>query len=178
MAMDRILVPLDFSDCSPLLLAEAVQLARPLGARLTLLHVVEPPDGVLPETPIQPDPTGPITTVSRFLVEAAEQRLPELLAVATGAGVDAEARILVGRTADTVLEQTDGHDLVIMGTHGRRGVARVLLGSVAEQVTRRADIPVMTVRTHHRPACEARSCSWCSTHVKLDTIAAAAEGLG
>jgi hypothetical protein len=57
-------------------------------------------------------------------------------------------------------------------------VARVLLGSVAEQVTRRADIPVMTVRTHHRPACEARSCSWCSTHVKLDTIAAAAEGLG
>lgn len=178
MAMDRILVPVDFSDCAPYLLAEAVKLARPLGATLTLLHVVEPPDGLLPDTPIQPDPAAPTTTVSRFLVEAAERRMPEFTDFAEKAGVAAEPRIVLGRTGETIVDQTEGHDLVMMGTHGRRGVSRMVLGSVAEQVTRRSEIPVMTVRTKHRPDCEAKNCSWCSTHVKLETIAAAAEGVG
>lgn len=178
MRLDRILVPMDFSDCSPYLLAEAIKMARQLGARLTLLHVIEPPDGLLPETPIQPDPNGEVTTLSRFLTKAAEARMPEFETFCADAGVPHEARIRIARVADGILEETDGHDLIMMGTHGRQGVARLVLGSVAEQVTRRSDIPVMTVRTRHRPSCEAGACKWCSTHVKLETIAAAAEGVG
>jgi nucleotide-binding universal stress UspA family protein len=178
MRLERILVPIDFSDCSPYLLAEAIKMARQLGARLTLLHVIEPPDGLLPETPIQPDPNGEVTTLSRFLSKAAQSRMPEFEKFCEDAGVPHSSRIRVARVADGILDETDGHDLLMMGTHGRQGIARVVLGSVAEQVTRRSDIPVMTVRTRHRPTCEAGACKWCSTHVKLETIAAAAEGVG
>ena len=167
MKTQRILVPLDFSDCSRFLVAEASTLAARLGASLTLLHVVTPPEGLSADTPIRPEADGTTTTIGRYLVDAAWERLPAFVQVAQAAQVRAEPMVLIGPIADTIVEQAEAgdHGMVVMGTHGRRGIARMLMGSVAEQVTRRSPVPVLTVRTEHRPDCEARSCQWCASHV-------------
>jgi nucleotide-binding universal stress UspA family protein len=164
---DRILLPIDFSDCSRLLVAEATNLCKRLGASLTLLHVVAPPEGLSVDTPIRPEADGSSTTVGRYLVDAAWDRMPAYVKVAEAGQVPVEPVVLVGSVAATIVEQAEAgtYGMVIMGTHGRRGVARVLMGSVAEQVTRRCRVPVMTIRTEHRPDCEARSCQWCASHV-------------
>lgn len=167
MKTDRILVPIDFSDCSRLLVAEAANLGKRLGAGLTLLHVVQPPDGMAADTPIRPEPDGSSTTVGRYLVDGAWERMPAYVAVARAAQVEVEPRVLMGQAAGIIVEQAEagGHGMVVMGTHGRRGMARLLMGSVAEQVLRNCRVPVMTIRTEHRPDCDARSCQWCASHV-------------
>lgn len=177
MKTSSILVPIDFSDCSRLLVAEASTLAKRLGATITLLHVVQPPEGLSADTPIRPEPDGSTTTIGRYLVDAAWERLPDYVQVAQAAQVQAEPHVLIGPVATTIVEQAEAgeHGLILMGTHGRRGIARMLMGSVAEQVTRRSPIPVMTVRTEHRPDCDARSCQWCASHVMPQDVDAGVE---
>ncbi|RME27476.1 MAG: universal stress protein [Deltaproteobacteria bacterium] len=172
MQHDRILVPVDFSDCSRMLVSQAALFARRLGADITLLHVVAPPDGLTPDTPFVPDGDDEATTVGQALVDAAWRRMPAYEAIVEEVGVPVEPVVDLGVVADRILEHQDGHGMIIMGTHGRRGLARMLMGSVAEQVTRRASLPVMTVRTEHRPDCEARSCAWCASHLMPQDIQA------
>jgi len=168
---DRILVPVDFSDCSRLLVAEAAGLARRLGASLTLLHVVSPPEGLSAETPARPLPEGQGTSVGRYLVDAAWARLPSYVAVAQSARVPTTAQVEVGPIVPTILARAhEGHGFIVMATHGRRGLARMLMGSVADQVTRTSHLPVMTIRTEHRADCQARSCQWCAAHVMPEDL--------
>jgi nucleotide-binding universal stress UspA family protein len=144
-----ILHPTDFSSCSRGAFDAACSMARDLGARLVLLHVAQPAEvhalelvNVMPEA--SPDDWR----------EQLERRLQWL-------GTDCEG-ILVERwleEGDPVREilgvaKEAGADLIVMGTHGRRGLGRFLLGSVAEEVLRRAPCPVLTVKKQ-RP--EARS---------------------
>lgn len=175
MHADKLLVPVDFSDCSRLLVAEAANLAQRLQAQVTLLHVVQSPEGVTPDTPIQPGQDVGTTTIGRYLVDGAWERMPAYVEIVKEAGVQAEAIVEVGEPAERILAHEPGHGMIVMGTHGRRGLARMLMGSVAEQITRRAILPVMTVRTEHRPDCEARSCEWCASHVMPQDLQARVE---
>lgn len=175
MHADKILVPIDFSDCARLLVSEAAQMAQRLGAAVTLLHVVHSPEGLSVDTPIQPGDASGTTTVGRYLVDAAWKKLPAYADILKQAGVEVEALVEVGDPADRILAHQDHHGMIMMGTHGRRGLARMLMGSVAEQITRRAILPVMTVRTEHRPDCEARSCEWCASHVMPQDLQAKVE---
>lgn len=164
--MSTLLVPLDFSDCAPRLLGEATALARALQAELLLLHACEPPKHLPLDAKIQPPGVARPVAVRDWLMDSARGEMAGFEAVASAGGVPTRTRIEVGRIADTVLAVAaeEGVRMIVMGTHGRTGVARMTLGSVAEEVIRHAEVPVVTVRTLHQPHCEAPNCAVCDHH--------------
>ena len=172
-----ILVPLDFSDCSLGVVRSAAALASPLGARLVLHHAVEAPGGLGSKTLVTPSPGAEPVPVGQHLLASAEARMPVYLEAATAEGVSAEHRITEGRPLDTILQAADatGADMIVMGTHARTGLNRLLLGSVAEGVVRQAEIPVVTLRNIRHSGCEATSCASCRSHVTPAKLGAEAE---
>jgi nucleotide-binding universal stress UspA family protein len=159
-----LLVPLDFSECSPVLLDEALRFARAFGAPLLLLHVGAAPRGLSTSTVIQAENGQRSRTVGEALESEAREHLGPLADAARRAGITVETRVELGPIADRVLAvaQESRASMIIMGTHGRRGLVRVALGSIAEEVLRRAEVPVVTVRTKHTATCAASSCATCS----------------
>lgn len=177
MAIDHILVALDHSDCAHLVADEAKQLALQTGARLTYVHAVHLPQGLDGSVRITPEPSkGPIAA-SDYLRADSEGRIAILRKEAEAEGLTVYVQIAEGEPAEVILGAAERVQpkMIVMGTHGRTGIARFLLGSVAEEVLRRANVPVLTVRTEHRPQCEARSCGWCKTHHTEATQRVAAE---
>lgn len=162
MQIRTILVPVDFSTCSMLVAQEAASLARPLGATITLLHVGERPEGLSAATLLRPD--GQEVSVDRYLTDSGNQLLAPYLAAVTRAGVVAESLVRNGEVVETIHDVAKelGADLVMMGTHGRTGLARAMIGSVAERVARTSDVPVMLIRRQRRPECAHASCNWCT----------------
>src|SRR5215470_16161542 len=138
MSWRKILCPVDFSDTSHAALLVAVDLAVKLGASIELLHVIGTP--VLVEPPA-PDLIGPIVAASRRSLDEWKREAEALGAPA----VDAVQAL--GPTAETILARAHHEccDAIVMGTHGRGFIRRAILGSVAEQVFRRAPCPVVTV---------------------------------
>jgi nucleotide-binding universal stress UspA family protein len=143
----RILVPVDGSPTSQLGLAEAIELAKLTGGQLRLLHMV---DVLSIATGMG---TYPMPTVDFFayMRESGQKILDEAREQAANQGVTTEVilnEVHSGRLADLVVEQALAWpaDLVVLGTHGRRGVGRILLGSDAEQIVRIAPVPVLLVR--------------------------------
>jgi nucleotide-binding universal stress UspA family protein len=161
--MSLILVPLDFSACAPNVLAEAVRFGRAFGARLLLLHASDPPRGLPLTATVQPPDGGAARTVLAVLQDDAVAQLAPMLRAARDAGVEASTRVGFGRVAEVILEvaAAEGATMILMGTHGRTGLARMAYGSVAEDVVRHAEVPVVTVRTRHDAACAARRCATC-----------------
>jgi nucleotide-binding universal stress UspA family protein len=145
----RILVPTDFSLGADAALEWARDLAWQYGARLSLLHIVTDPRAVGMWTPEVYVPAVPETR-ERLLREARE-RLERALSAEEHSrfAVTVDARI--GNVAEGILEtaREQNVDLIVMGTHGRHGLAHLLLGSVAEHVLRDAKCPVLT--THAAP---------------------------
>lgn len=142
----RILVPIDGSPTAERGFEEGLALARALGSTLVLLHVVE----YMPSVP-EMAPTLTWEQVWKDLREAGQGLLERAHARARDAGVDAEARledVAATRAAVVIAEQAAAlHcDLVVMGTHGRRALARALLGSDAEFLVRHSPVPVLLVR--------------------------------
>ena len=143
----RILVPLDGSPTSNAGLAEALKLAKVLGSRLRLLHVVDEMPFVMSAegySAMSGDVLGLLREAGEKILQEARQRV-ELN------GIEVDIRLfdsLEGRLCDRVVEQVKewDADLVVLGTHGRRGVRRILLGSDAEEVVRTATVPVLLVR--------------------------------
>jgi nucleotide-binding universal stress UspA family protein len=143
----RILVPVDGSTTSLKGLDEAIRLARLTGGQLRLLHVVE-------ELVLSTGFEGYAAysgDLIAALVQGGRQLLQEAKARAGAAGVTADTMMVetvAVRAADIVIEQAQswGAELIVLGTHGRRGVRRVLLGSDAEQIVRMAPVPVLLVR--------------------------------
>lgn len=140
----QILVPIDFSDCSVRALDYAMALAASFGARITLLHVVEPtppPQSYLGVTP-------PLDETNQALVEAGRERLAALGKKRIGTRLRAETLVRVGRAHSEIPDTASalGADLIVMGTHGYTGLKHVLLGSTAERIVRHAHCPVLTVR--------------------------------
>lgn len=146
LAITRILVPVDFSACSERALAHAVALAARLGASLHLLHIVEDPiaTGVWGGETVIPD----LPELRRELVEDAERRLEPYREEAERARVPIVSIARLGLAAISIVEHAEslGVGLIVMGTHGRTGMAHLLMGSVAEYVMRHAPCPVLTVR--------------------------------
>lgn len=159
-----ILVPVDFSDCSPILLDEATRFARAFAAPLLLLHVGEAPRGVSTSTRIEDGNSGAPVTVADALERDARARITPLVDAVHRAGVEVDVCFELGPIAERVLSVAHARRvaMIVMGTHGRRGLVRVALGSIAEEVLRRAEVPVVTVRSQHRPSCAASSCATCS----------------
>ena len=143
----RILVPIDGSETSSRGLDEALRLALLTGASLKLVHVLDEL-----ASPWSADSSGAYRTqVMPNLKKRAEHIVEEGHLRAAQAGIDAETQLLDCdrlRTADVVLEHADAWkaDLIVLGTHGRRGARRLFLGSDAEQIARGAAVPVLLVR--------------------------------
>jgi nucleotide-binding universal stress UspA family protein len=144
MQIRNILAPTDFSDASNQAVMYAFGLARACGAKLSLLHVVEPLafplDGYIP-----PDL---ITTLLDDLKREAYMRLAHLLCEAGAANVKVTRHVVVGVPYETILETAEAEhvNLIVMATRGRTGLSHLVLGSVAERVVRLAPCPVLTVR--------------------------------
>ncbi len=146
MNIQTILVPLDLGECSVDVTERAGVLANKLRAEIVLLYIAELPPGTDPASMIQPLAT-PARTVSTYLADQAAKGLERF---AEGLRRDNQrVRCLVrhGSAAPAILRTVEevGADLVMMGTHGRQGLKRVLLGSVAEEVLRHSEVPVMTI---------------------------------
>ena len=139
--LKTVLVATDFGDASEAALTYGRALARTFGADLHLLHVME-------NTFLRPITTDPLA-----LKAATYNRLNSRLTAVDRADLHARAVVEVSdEPADVIVEYARGFgiDLIVTGTHGRRGAAHVLMGSVAEHVVRKAPCPVLTVRHPER----------------------------
>jgi len=137
----RIVAPVDFSSSTPEGLETAADLARRFSAELELIHIVD--------VPILPELYGPVTTpvvdVKRATDQAAEKL--EQLAGPLRADLSVSTDVHVGGAVHEILKAAEGADLIVLPTHGYSGLDRMLMGSVAEGVLRRATCPVLTVKT-------------------------------
>jgi nucleotide-binding universal stress UspA family protein len=148
MSIHQILVPVDFSEYSQAALHYAAELARPLGAEVDVLHVSEAPIFVPYGSTIDAGVSDP-SLIDMFL-RRSEQALREFVADAAKRGdVVRGSRTEMGSPAQAITDfaKTNGYDLIVIGTHGRSGISRALLGSVAERVVRLARCPVLSVRS-------------------------------
>ena len=148
----RILVPVDFSPCSRLALEHAAVLANRLDASIDLFHVWQPPPVVAPEAMIGTGSNNP--GLVQIAKQQAEATMGDFAKRARESGARIEsARVEPGDPARTIVDEAErgNYDLIAMGTHGRTGLAHLLLGSVAEKVVRRSACPVMTVREPKPP---------------------------
>jgi len=137
---DDILVPTDGSPAATDAIDHAVDIAKTYGATIHALYVVDA------------SAFSSIEAGSELVIDALEEEgqraVREVTDGATEAGVDADTHVVSGTAYRRILDYTDSEDidLVVMGTHGRSGVERFLLGSVTERVVRTADVPVLTIR--------------------------------
>lgn len=134
-----ILVPVDFSASSLEALQLALALARRYDARLVLLHVIAPP---------HPDMLIDATQIERDVHAAAHERLTRLADATKKIWPRTSRELRTGHPVTTIiaLASRTNADLIVIGTHGRTGFKRALIGSVAERVVRHAPCPVLTVR--------------------------------
>jgi nucleotide-binding universal stress UspA family protein len=143
----KILVPIDFSEASEAALASACELAKTSDAELIVLHVEE----------LAVLPMGEIPYVAPRVYEeleaAVRRRLETRVAQLSAAGLRVRGRFQVGMASQAIADVTRGEqpELIVIGTHGRRGFSRWILGSVAERVVRSSTVPVLTVRSTREP---------------------------
>jgi nucleotide-binding universal stress UspA family protein len=138
----RILVPTDFTETSDRAIDYALSLAERLGSSVTIMHAYEIPiigfpDGALVATA---DIATQIASASRAGLDSAVARRKGAKVQIDGILRDGVAWEEINKVADEI-----GADLIVIGTHGRRGIARALLGSVAENVIRTSHHPVLTI---------------------------------
>jgi universal stress protein A len=139
-----IVVPTDFSEAAALAWSHAVALARAGNGTLVALYVAEP---VLSHYGV----VGLIPSVTELEEQhdiASRLKLQELVEKATAEGLNVRSRIAAGKPWEQVvkLAEEEGADLIVMGTHGRTGLAHGVIGSNAERVVQRAPCPVLVVR--------------------------------
>jgi nucleotide-binding universal stress UspA family protein len=152
---DKILVPVDGSETSERGLKEAIKIAKAQGSQLRLVHIVNEfifdvsySAGPFPQNLIES-----LVTTGKAVLNTAES-------AAKREGVKVDSVLIEsigGAAADLILEQAKSWqpDLIVMGTHGRRGLAKLAFGSDAEQVVRAATVPVLLVRGPSRSKKEA-----------------------
>lgn len=140
--LGRIAVATDFSPSSETALRRAVELARLLNAQVVLLHVAETRSSSLSES----------VRASNSAHKRTEEKFRQAISACRGGDVVSEHLVLHGDPAETILAQASRTraNLIVVGTEGRRGVQRLLLGSVAESVIRGANCPVLVVRNDRR----------------------------
>jgi nucleotide-binding universal stress UspA family protein len=137
-----ILVPSDFSAGAQTALDHATALARVFNAKIVVLHVIETFTYTMTES-LQ------VVNVYALVKTAVEPVLDQMVQDLKKEHVTASRLLVQGKADQEIVAQAKeaGADLIVMGTHGRRGVSHVFMGSVAERVVRTAPCPVLTVRT-------------------------------
>jgi len=147
--LEKILVPVDFSECAKEGAKYASAFATEVGADVILMHVVPPTDYLVVDGNIS-GPAWP-QVVQEILI-AAEDKLDEMVNFLPLTGISAETQVVVGSPVDKLTEESQRPDIdmVITSTHGYSGLRHALLGSVAEQIVRRANCPVLVVPSHSR----------------------------
>jgi nucleotide-binding universal stress UspA family protein len=145
MKLRRILHPSDFSPASRAAFAKAAAMAKADRAELLLVHVLGFPTPVLGDGYVSPKIYDDLI---RSMRAAGKKQLDRLVAKAKASGARASGLLLEGMPADAIVRvaRSKRADLIVLGTHGRTGLARLFMGSVAERVVGAAPCPVMTVR--------------------------------
>ncbi|MEI6758034.1 MAG: universal stress protein [Chlorobium sp.] len=140
-----ILCPVDFSDASRKAVRYAQEFAGNMGASVYLLNVVEP-------RPMAVDISLNYVPLEDDLEKAAQEDLDLILQDFLKAGLRAQCGVEIGNPADVILEKIDtlNVNLVIMGSHGKKGLSRLIMGSVAETVVRKANCPVLIVKAEEK----------------------------
>jgi nucleotide-binding universal stress UspA family protein len=150
MGPQTLLVAVDFSDSSEAALAYAVDLASKLGARIVVMHTYE--------LPVYGFPDGALVAsveVATHIMEAAQVGLDGMVArYRDRIKIDTVLRQGVAWEEVRAVAEELGADLIVIGTHGRRGLARALLGSVAEKILRTSTKPVLAI---HAPPAQKRA---------------------
>ena len=146
--IQRILAPIDFTAASNASLEYAIDLAAALKAAVLVVHVYQ--------IPMYSFPDGAIITSSELaakLSDAAQKNLDAAVHLHEQRGVSVSAMLVSGDPPEEIvrLAQVEKADLIVLGTHGRRGLSRALVGSVAEQVLRTSPVPVVTMRGRIEP---------------------------
>lgn len=152
MSWKTILVPHDFSSPANHAAALARDEAKAHAGKILLLHIIELPAQLTQDTAIVPEQNGVPISVRDYAVRGAEQHLDDIAARLEKDGVKPTVFIRFGKPAEEILTfaEENAVDLIVMGTHGRSGLAHLLAGSVTERVVRSSTRPVLTVPGHER----------------------------
>ena len=142
LSLSRLLVAADFSASSKAALRAAAALAKRLNARVVLVHAAET-SGSLQSGPLRVDEPSQKRYAQQFQKMISASRADEVIT---------DKVVITGNPVEVILDQAKPRkaDLIVVGTHGRRGMKRLMLGSVAEAVVRRASCPVFVVKTQVR----------------------------
>ena len=146
--IEKILCAVDLSDHSKEVAAYAALLAKKMGATVTVVYTA----------PSLSQYVGfhvPPNTIENFvgeIVTGAEKSM-EAFVQENFSGIEARGQVLIGYAAEEIINRAheENVDVIVMGTHGRKGIDRILFGSVAEKVVKNADMPVLTVRPSEAP---------------------------
>ncbi len=146
MQIRSILLPTDFSDCGNYALSFAASLARTFGASIICVHVIEPMVPTVGYSGMT-EPL-PIADITDQLEYSAERELPKLAEREECAGLEVEEMIVHGEAASEIVRVAKERnvDLIVVSSHGRTGLGRILFGSTAEAVVRHASCPVLVVK--------------------------------
>jgi nucleotide-binding universal stress UspA family protein len=139
----HILCPVDFSETSDRALEYGLGLAERLGAEITVLHVYQMPSYALAEGTLELPPY-----LADELKSGLKERLDALVQAKAGSAQKASSVLCEGIPYVEILREAKarGADLIVIGTHGRTGLAHMMIGSIAERVVRTAEVPVLTLR--------------------------------
>ena len=146
MQIRSILLPTDFSECGNYALSYAASLARSFGASILCVHVIEPMVPTVGYSGMA-EPL-PIADITDQLENSAERELPKIAEREECAGLEIEELIVHGEAASEIVSVARERkvDLIVVSSHGRTGLGRILFGSTAEAVVRHAPCPVLVVK--------------------------------
>lgn len=141
---ERILIPTDGSEGAENAARHGIAIARAYGAHVDVLHVVD----TRAYSSSLADIDALVREQEAHFKEAGEQAVETIRSLAVDVDVSADTRVETGIPHETILDYADDHDidLIAMGTHGRTGLDRLMVGSIAERVVRTASVPVLTAR--------------------------------
>lgn len=145
--IQKVLCPVDYSEHSAHALEYAALIAEAFGAQLDILHLWDRPHYVSPEAIVE-HPSGEKQSLADLIATEARSEMTEFMGrVTLPDGLEVEQRLQSGEPCATILAELErgGHDLIVMGTHGRTGFRRLILGSVTEKIVRLSPVPVITV---------------------------------
>ncbi|MEY4576839.1 MAG: hypothetical protein RL701_1542 [Pseudomonadota bacterium] len=144
----KIVCPVDFSNCAQQALAYAVDLAQQFRAELSIVHAYEDPAAYIAPMPMS-GYVGPAADLLLELRKQLEIRLEQCKVEVAKSGINVRSELLEGTPYRVVLDWAEEWkaDLIVIGTHGHTGLTHALLGSVTERIVRMASCPVLTIRT-------------------------------